>query len=321
MNRRQFIQSVGVAGLALSARSLTFAAAPATQPAGAVRIGVITDLHHQLFKKDQRFRLTAFIDRAVATPTDFILQCGDFCYPAGCPELLPEWNRFTGEKYHVLGNHDMDKCDKATIMKLWGMPAAYFSFDRGGFHFVVLDRNNFRNADKSIIPYSHGNWYRAKEIDLNCMDNAQMAWFKDDLAKTQKPTVIFMHQPIVATDFPTQLGNGDELLTAIESANLAARDKTGHPRVIAAFLGHDHNDLYAERNGTHFVLLNSASYAYTSYGASFYRDPLYSFITFDPAGKITIEGTSSQYSSASTPAAVRSRIQPKISSRDLPAAV
>jgi predicted phosphodiesterase len=317
VNRREFIQSAAVAGLALSTRSLAFAAEPATQPSAAVRIGVITDLHHQLFKKDQRFRLKAFIDQAIANKPDFILQCGDFCYPAGVDEIMAIWNRFPGDKYHVLGNHDMDKCDKPTIMKLWGMPAPYYSFDHGSFHFVVLDRNNFRKDDKTIVPYGHGNWGKAKELDLNCMDEPQMVWFKDDLSKTDKPTIVFMHQPIVATESSLEEGNAKELLTAIEAANLASQEKTGRPRVIAAFLGHDHNDIYGERNGTHYVLLNSASYAYTSFGASFYKDSLYSFITFDPSGKITIEGTSTTYESAATPPAVRARIQPRISSRML----
>jgi hypothetical protein len=327
MNRREFVRMCAATAIASGAgRALSFAAGPTTGPttgptaaqaAKPIRVGFITDLHHALFGKDQAFRLKAFIDHALATPTDFILQGGDFCYPTGCPAILAEWNRYPGDKFHVLGNHDMDKCDKATIMKLWGMPAPYYSFDRGGFHFVVLDRNNFRK-DNAIVAYNKGNWgYRKTPADLNCCDEAQLTWLADDLKKTDKPTVVWAHQPLIATDNPGDIGNGNEILDLFDAANFAAVQATGRPKVVAAFFGHDHNDLYGERNGVHYVLLNSASYAYTSAGASFYQDSLFAFVTFDPAGKITIEGTRSTYGPKGAPDKVRMRIPPRISDRSL----
>src|SRR6202012_1472476 len=102
MNRRNFLRSCTVTGLALGAgRTLSFAAgpvnAPATNPTGrALRVGLITDLHHALFGKDQLFRLKAFVDRANNPPTDFILQGGDFRYPAQCEAVMAEWNRYVG---------------------------------------------------------------------------------------------------------------------------------------------------------------------------------------------------------------------------------
>jgi predicted MPP superfamily phosphohydrolase len=332
MNRRDFLRSSAAAGLALAGgATLTFAAGPTTAPTTSgtgrpLRVGFITDLHHALFGRDQVFRLRAFIDRALATPTDFILQGGDFCYPAGCPAVLAEWNRCPGDKFHVLGNHDMDKCDKATIMKLWGMPAPYYSFDRGGFHFVVLDRNNIRHVAKSttkpvppaeFVGYNKGNWYRAAANDISCCDDAQLAWLADDLRRTDRPTVIWAHQPLVATDAPPAVGGGDQLLATIDAANYAALAATGRRRVVAAFFGHDHDDRYAERNGVHYVELNSASYAYHEPpGACFYRDPLFSFVTFDPAGTITIEGSATDYT-GHTPDSIRMSIPPRISSRSM----
>jgi predicted phosphodiesterase len=268
------------------------------------------------------FRLQAFIDSANQSKPNFIIQCGDFCYPETCPAIMAEWNKFDGPKYHVLGNHDMDKCDKAAIMKLWGMENRYYSFDcgepGGGFHFVVLDRNCFHlQGDKKIQDYSHGNWGKAGPGNINCIDDEQLAWMVDDLEKTDKPTVVWIHQPLIATDGPNEIGNGQLIIDAFDVANFKAREKTGFPKVIACFFGHDHNDLYAERNGVHYVLLNSASYAYTSEGASFYQDPLFAFLTLDPAGQISIEGKATEYGPKQASEKVRMRIPPKISSRKL----
>ena len=231
---------------------------------------------------------------------------------------MAEWDRFPGDKFHVLGNQDMDRCDEATIMKLWGMPAPYYSFDRGGFPFVVLDRNHFRQG-KGIVPYAHGNWgHAASSADLNCLDEPQLAWLADDLRRADRPTVVFVHQPLVATNFPEQIGNGKDLLHAFDVANHEARRRTGQPRVVAVFLGHDHDDLCGERNGVHHVLLNSASYAYTSAdGACFYRDPLFAWLTFDPAGVISVEGRSTVYGPKPAPERVQMQFQPRISSRSV----
>ena len=84
--------------------------------------------------------------------------CGDFCRPKGSDGIMREWNRFQGPKYHVLGNHDMDVCNKQTIMALWGMPKRYYSFDEGGFHFVVLDRNLWKKDDGTLVDYDNSDW-------------------------------------------------------------------------------------------------------------------------------------------------------------------
>jgi 3',5'-cyclic AMP phosphodiesterase CpdA len=334
MNRRDFLLSGGVAALSLTlGRTLTFAgttqpadAAPAGPAKGVVRAGVITDLHHLSFGKDEITRLRTFMDAVVTDQPDFILQGGDFCYPAGAAAAMAEWNRFAGDKYHVLGNHDMDKCDKATIMKLWEMPRRYYSFDKGAFHFIVLDRNCIRRVSKpatgpsvtTTVDYAQANYGRAKTEDLSWCDAPQIAWLAEDLRQTDKPTVVFAHQPLVATDAALTMGGGDQLVGVFDAANYAARRTTGRPRVVAAFFGHDHEDRYAERNGIHYVELNSASYFYDrATGANYYRDSLFSFITFDPAGSITIEGRNSDWAAAATPDTVRERTPPRISSRSM----
>ena len=125
--------------------------------------GFITDVHHGTHGKDQVARLTPFINAAIARKPDFIIQCGDFCCAKGgigtAKDFLAEWNRFPGVKRHVIGNHDCDFQSKAELLEAWQIPHPYYSFDAGGFHFIVLDRNHFIDDEGKMVSYANGNWY------------------------------------------------------------------------------------------------------------------------------------------------------------------
>ena len=95
-----------------------------------------TDVHLATMH-DSEFRITTFIDAMKKEKPDFIIELGDFCTPepkyAGYFEI---WNSFPGDKYHVIGNHEMDggtSKDKAVAYR--GMKNSYYSFDKNGFHF------------------------------------------------------------------------------------------------------------------------------------------------------------------------------------------
>ena len=65
--------------------------------------------------------------------------------------FIDVWNRFSGSKYHVIGNHDLEKrYSRESVLSFWGAKAPYYSFDQSGYHFVVLDGNE-KNPD-------HPNW-------------------------------------------------------------------------------------------------------------------------------------------------------------------
>ncbi len=321
LNRRNFIRNTVVAGTgALLAPRVWAIPASRNQSAQVVRFGLISDLHHLQFGKDDNEvpRLKAFVDAALQTSPDFIIQNGDYCPPKGVADILAEWNRFPGAKYHVLGNHDMDHCDKATIMKLWGMEQPYYSFDQGGYHFVVMDRNFIRQDDGTFVDYAKANWYHPPSTQISFSNPAQLAWLRKDLAGTNKPTVVFMHQPVFISDSFNEIGNAKDILAVFDEANYAATQGGSNGRVVAGFMGHDHDDRYGERNGVHYFMINSASYAYhDSTGAHYYKDSLFAFVTLDPAGKLIIEGRSSTYRDG-TSDATKAVIPAKISSHELP---
>ncbi len=317
MQRRKFIRNVALASGGALLASRTWAIPPAnSEGTKPLRFGIISDLHHLQWGKSEQPRLTAFMDSVVASAPDFIIQCGDFCRPKKSEGIMEQWNRFQGPRYHVLGNHDMDVCDKATIMKLWGMERPYYSFDQGGYHFVVMDRNFLKKDDGSLVDYASSNWTHGGALSRSFSDAAQLEWLRKDLAGTDKPVIVFMHQPVFLSDFSKEIGNADEILAIFDQANYAASKAGGAPRVAAVFMGHDHDDRYGERNGVHYFMLNSASYAYCSKGAFFYAEPLFAYVTLDPAGRLKLEGRASTYRD-NAPDDVKAVFPARISNHDV----
>src|SRR5690606_16872224 len=192
-----------------------------------LRFGICTDVHHDACFGMQE-RLAEFIDEMKREKVDFIIQMGDFCYPtAGNRPFLNIWNSFSGPKYHVLGNHDMLQNTKEEFMKFVDMPKTYYSFDAGGYHFVVLDLNNGKLGDV-IVPFENGN-HKDTLTDLHYMDDLQLQWLEQDLNATNKRTIIFSHQTLI-----TDLKNRDQFNAIIEKANKKFK------KVFVAFSGHQH---------------------------------------------------------------------------------
>ena len=223
---------------------------PAVRGVEPVKFAIASDFHAPDVPGGLE-RVEAFVDHATAEQADFIIELGDFarldsanrCY-------LDAWNRFPGYRYHVIGNHDCDSYAKERYAAGIGMPGRYYSFDRGDFHFIVLDNNNWADGQGNIHPYDHGNYY-GKSTDW--MDPQQIEWLKRDLASTDKRCVLFSHQSI---DF--RLKNGEAVRAILEQEN----NRAGFSKVALVFSGHDHSNYHREINGINYVQINSASYVW-----------------------------------------------------------
>lgn len=127
-------------------------------PDNEITFGIVTDVHADMLP-DNEERMEKFIDEAEIMNADFIIQLGDFCRPRESEQQIRNlWEKFAGEKYHVLGNHDMDLNSKDEIIKAWGMPSNYYSFDKNAYHFIVLDAN-YLYKDGEYIDYNRANYY------------------------------------------------------------------------------------------------------------------------------------------------------------------
>lgn len=272
--------------------------------ADKIRFAICADVHHDLiFDAEERMR--KFIKVASEGDAEFIIQLGDFCMPfeRNSP-FLEIWNSFPGGKYHVLGNHDMDVSPKIVTMQFWGMEKPFYSFDRGSFHFVILDPNFYRE-DEGFVAYSNSNYFDHPETRAT-IPVSQLEWIKDDLEKTGNFTIVFSHQSL---DHSGGVANREAVREIIENAN---RERI---KVIACFSGHDHDDNHQEINGIHYFRINSMSYKWVGgshvcierYPSEInekypslkytmpYADPLFAMIEISTRGDLRINGRQSRF--------------------------
>lgn len=298
--RRNFLKTIPLAGLAGSLGA-SFAAEEKAE-GDDLTFGFITDIHHGTHGKDQTGRIRRFIAAANDRKPAFIIQCGDFCCAKGgipaCQGFLDAWNEFKGEKHHVIGNHDCDFQSKDDLLKAWSIPAPYYSFDKGGFHFVVLDRNHFSDNEGKIVSYDKSNWHFIHVKGgvghlsrVGIAGKEQLEWFARDLKSTELPTIVFMHQPVVVG---SNDGDWKDVASVIDLHN--ASKKKG--QVVAALSGHDHDEGISTRHGVHYLTLTSATFGMPFGSTSYYEEdkPMFTFITLDAAkGTMTIEASESAY--------------------------
>jgi 3',5'-cyclic AMP phosphodiesterase CpdA len=88
------------------------------------------------------------------------------------------------ELVHVAGNHDTINLGAADLLEVWGKPPGgelYGSFDRAGWHFLVLHTRERKDHDVSL-------------------GEAQLAWAAADLAAHPGPVVVLMHHSAADQD-------------------------------------------------------------------------------------------------------------------------
>lgn len=268
-----------------------------------VRFAIVSDFHAPDLP-DGKERIQAVIDAANQEEVDFIIQLGDFIRLDSVSKPLMEvWNGFAGDKYHVLGNHDLDKYSKEEFVAGFGMPGRYYSFDKGDLHFVVLDGNNMYDGEV-YTPYSKANYYVNMEKRA-FVDPEQLEWLEKDLMSTDKRCVIFSHQSI-----DKAMGNREQVRLVLEKVNA----ESGFKKVSVAFSGHNHSNYTKEINGITYVQINSASYVWIGeptmtekrypeevnkkysllQNSMTYTKPLYGIVTVDKKG-IAMKGTSAEF--------------------------
>ena len=309
MQRRNFINKIGsgIAATLLPTTLLSFSPGISDVKSDkTLNFGIVTDVHKDLMP-DANQRLETFIYQAQERKVDFIIQMGDFCFgDAKNKDFLEIWEAYKGPKYHILGNHDMDKNSKEEMLDFWGMPKTYYSYDFGGYHFIVLDAN-FLYQDGKFIDYKNANFYVDSSI-RTFINDEQIEWFKDDLGGTKFPTIVFSHQSL----WHYQWGVKNRL--ALQKIMEAHKEK-----VICCLNGHDHLDYHHRQNGIDYVEVNSMSYQWMSdkykskerfdkryyedykslQNIAGYKDPLFAFASLNPKGVMKIEGVKSQWMSPS----------------------
>lgn len=256
-----------------------------------VEFGIISDVH------DDTTRIRTFVDQAKNKKLDFIIQLGDLSNGKmqSNRNMITIWNSYPGKKYHVLGNHELDYATKDEIIRRQEMPGAYYSFDYGAYHFVVLDCNFIRKEGK-FIDFGNANYYIAKEF-RDLINPDQLIWLKEDIQKTDKHVIIFSHQTFddIIIRGSNPVPNRSEVRNLIQEINSIPTAKN---KVIACFAGHDHLDHYNQIDGVHYFAVNSAL-GFKS-GLEI-KDALFGFVTLnEKKHTISVKGVKSEFKKSPT---------------------
>lgn len=286
-----------------------------------VRFGLISDVHLPTMH-DSEVRIRTFIDSMEVAQPDFLIELGDLVTPAPqYQSLYAIWENYEGEKYSVIGNHEMDGgYGLEQVLEHRKLERSYYHFEKNGFQFLVLDGNDKRTPDET--------GYR------NYIGPEQQAWLRETLPQMQGPVVVFSHQSIGPLG---AMHNGEEIRQILEAHNASSPKSP----VIACFNGHLHYDDARQVNGIWYVHVNSAAYfwmgeeyehiryseevdqgfRWIKYTAP-YRDPLFAVVEISSDGEIIIHGKASEYVGPSPwelgyPETDRKAIRPAISDRVL----
>ncbi len=218
-----------------------------------IKIGIVTDVHYADRPNNGKRAYSQSLKKleiAVAAfnkaKVDFAIQLGDFIDEGSTIEaeagharaINAVFAKFNGPRHHVLGNHDVWALTKAEFLNACGVTNEFYSFDHGGFHFVVLDACT--RADGQ--PYG-GNKTKWTDTEI---PPAQRDWLAADLQKTDKKTICFSHQRIdVANKFAVK--SGETVRKILEDSG----------KVLAVFHGHAHDNRFSQINGVRYWTLSA----------------------------------------------------------------
>ncbi len=248
LGRRAFLKH-GALLLATAAHSRVLFADDAQQ--APVRFGLITDLHHAdkppagtRYYRETLGKLAEAAKQFEREKLAFLVELGDFIDAADTPEVElgylervnRDFKRIADDRHYVLGNHCVDMLTKEEFLGAIGRKQSYYSFDRGGWHFVVLD-SCFRSDGQ---PYGR----RSSDWKDANIPAAQLEWLAADLASNKQPTIIFAHQ---------RLDEGG--VHAVRHAAEVRRILEKSGRVQAVFQGHSHQNDYQDIAGIHYCTL------------------------------------------------------------------
>ncbi|MEA1950186.1 MAG: metallophosphoesterase family protein [Planctomycetota bacterium] len=283
VSRRAFLKHgslvlAGVGGAATLGNVMAGEDAAPSKP--ALRVGMLTDVHYSdcATRGTRRYReslkkMAEAAEKFRASGVTSVIELGDFIDTgadlkkeiANLKLIEAEFVACAKDRHHVLGNHCVSNLTKEEFLGTVGAKAAHYSFDRGGFHFVVLDacyrsdgvaysRHNFDWKDTNISP-------------------PELEWLEADLAQTKKRTICMVHQ---------RLDEGRPY--GVKNAQKVRRVFERSEKVLAVFQGHNHINAYNHIGGVHYCTLHSVV------DGPFPKENGYAIVDLFSDGSVRIDG-------------------------------
>jgi 3',5'-cyclic AMP phosphodiesterase CpdA len=301
MNRRQWLTAGAAAPASWLAVSSRAAASSGKRPAG--RFAHITDCHITP-SRNAPAGVAALFTQMTTRPDrpEFVVNTGDTVMAidgqvsgAKAAEQITLWKTATQALpmpiFSALGNHDVwhghepsaevpaDKKGFALMTGVLGMPAPYYSFDRAGWHFIMLN---------SMAGWPEGYGYLTPE---------HLAWLKDDLRATPRetPVCVASHLPIVSVTSTLygdscRKGNDNIVPGVWQHADCWVISEVfrRYPNVRLCLSGHMHTQDRCEYRGVWYICGGAASGAWWE-GSEYGFPPCYGLVTLYPDGGFDYE--------------------------------
>ncbi len=287
VGRRAFLEKGALVLASTTMASTALIANEVANPKDSfLRIGLVTDMHYAdkpsagtRHYRETLAKLEEAAEKFDEAGLHFLVELGDFIDAAASVDverrylktINAEFTKICEDRLYVLGNHCVDTLTKSEFLGEVGKTESYYSFDRNGFHFVVLD-SCFRSDGK---PYQRRNF---KWTDAN-VPEVELDWLQADLKVNQLPVVVFAHQRLDVNNNHGVKNNADVRKLLESSGN-----------VLAVFQGHSHQNDLKHIGGIHYCTLVAMV------EGSGLENNGYSVMEIEPNGTIRLSGFCKQRS-------------------------
>lgn len=285
--RRAFLQrgALVIGGLAIGGLPLSSWAASQPELTPSLRLGIITDCHYAdrdrsgtRYYRESLTKLPEAIDRFNSLNLDMAVELGDLIDEAAdvagelghLEKVEAIYGRFKGERHYVLGNHCVWTLTKQEFIDNCGLKKPNYSFDKGEFHFIILDAC-FRQDG---VSYGRKNFVWNDTL----IPDEQLEWLQSDLAATKKQSIVFAHQRLDYSPSDANWG------MTVKNAPRVRQILEQSGRVLAVFQGHSHQNDHREVGGIHYCVLRAMV------EGSGQEQNGYSVVSLFADGSIKIEG-------------------------------
>lgn len=252
-SRRSFLQSGALVLLGSTARWQPAATAEPAEPAPRLRVALVTDIHYAdrpaggtRFYRDSLAKFAEAAGEFKKLKTDFLVCLGD-CIDSGADidaekghvrAVVKAFDAAPRDRHFVVGNHCVSALTKPEFLDMVGQKESCYSFDRAGWHFVVLDAC-YRSDGQ---PYGRKN-FDWKDANVPA---AQIEWLRADLSKTDSKCIVLIHQPLDVKP-PHGVKNAADVRKVLDEPN----------KVRAVLQGHDHRGGYQKVGAIHYCTLRA----------------------------------------------------------------
>ncbi|MFG0264368.1 MAG: metallophosphoesterase family protein [Rhodopirellula sp. JB055] len=282
MERRALLRdgSLVLAATAITPSLLMEGLSVAEDSSDSVRVAMVTDLHYadkppagSRHYRETLGKLDTASKQFADDKPDLLVELGDLIDAADSVEvelgylktINQRFSAICDDRHYVLGNHCVDTLTKQEFLAGVEKESSYYSFDRKGIHFVVLD-SCFRSDG---TPYQRRNF---TWTDAN-VSAEELEWLRADLQSNQKPTIVFAHQRLDVSNHHG-VKNGADVRKVLEESD----------NVVAVFQGHSHHNDLNDIGGIHYCTMAAMV------EGSGPESNGYSMMEIHPDGSIQIQG-------------------------------